>query len=98
MSTGAETQSGTVEGLPGSFRRGNMSRRGYRSTKMVPVTLKMPSSHPHVLNFGGIGYWIAKRAASSLQNPKNLLGKRLWAHPVRAGGKRRTSPLLSNQP
>jgi len=55
LSTGAESQSGSVEGLPDSLRRGNMSwQRENRSARMVPAVLTGHSSNPRILRASAI--------------------------------------------
>ena len=55
LSTGPEVQSGTVEGLSESIRRGSMLRqRESRSAKLLPASLRMPPSHAHALNTSAV--------------------------------------------
>jgi hypothetical protein len=55
LSTGPEVQSGTVEGLPDSVRRGSMlRRRGSRSGLLLPAALRMPQVHARGVNTSAV--------------------------------------------
>ena len=55
LSTGPEVQSGTVEGLSESIRRGSMLRqRESRSAMLLPASFKVPMSHAHALNASAV--------------------------------------------
>lgn len=55
LSTGPEVQSGTVEGLSESIRRGSILRqRESRAATLLPASLRMPTRHAHVLNTSAV--------------------------------------------
>ncbi|SRR5579871_488349 len=55
LSTGPEIQSGTVEGLSESIRRGSMSRQHEsRAARLLSVSLRTPASHARALNTSAV--------------------------------------------
>jgi hypothetical protein len=55
LSTGPEVQSGTVEGLPESIRRGSMSEQRYEGqVKLMPAALTSQIRGPHLMNVASL--------------------------------------------